>query len=118
LINEVKQRGSYETKSFDLHRDFNSRAHGKRANVLQAEKDPSKAHDVFCTPGHECCPADAISAHLFKRAFSTAGSFKRAAARVDVSADADATTHEHFVEQSTDKDKHCGWEADACSFHE
>jgi hypothetical protein len=84
LIHEVKQRGCYETKSFDLHRDFNSRAHGKCANVLQAEKGPSEAHDIYCTPGPERCPADAIATHLFKRAFSTVGGFKRAIPRASV----------------------------------
>jgi hypothetical protein len=84
LIHEVKQRGRYETNSFDLHRDFNSRAHRKRANVLQTEKGPSEAHDVFYKPGPERCPADAIATHVFKRAFSTVGGFKRAATRVNV----------------------------------
>jgi len=118
LIHEVKQRGCYETKSFDLHRDFNSRAHRKRADVLQAEKGPSEAHDAFCKPGHERCPTDAIATHLFKRAFSTVVGFERAATRVDVWNGADANAHEHFVEQSTHNDKHCGAEAGAWSFHQ
>jgi hypothetical protein len=84
LINEVNQRGCYETKSFGLHRDFNGRAHGKRGNVLQAEKGPSEADDVFCTPGHKRCPADAIAANVFWPAVSSAVVFDRAVARGDV----------------------------------
>jgi len=84
LIHEVKQRGRYETKSFDLHRNFNSRADGKRANVLQAEKGPSEACDVFCKPGPERCPADAIATRVFKRAFSTVAGFTRAIPRASV----------------------------------
>ena len=99
LINEVKQRGYYETKSFDLHRDFNSRAHGKRANTVQAEKGPSEGHDVFCTQRPERGPSDAIATHVFKRAFSTVGGFKRAIPRDTVYAGADATTNERFVHE-------------------
>jgi hypothetical protein len=48
FINEVKQWGDYETKSFDLHRKLSARADDRRANAKQpgTQKGSAKTERV------------------------------------------------------------------------
>jgi hypothetical protein len=120
LINEVKERGTYETKRFDLYRNLNRRADGKRADAIQGdtEKVAEKDDGVSRQSGHGRRPASRPAAHVFTCAISPKGVFNRAAPRADVQGDAEATTRERFVNESATNDEYCASKTHACSFQQ
>ena len=86
FVNDIRQWGDYETKSFDLHRKLGAHADDRRANAKQpgTQKGSAKAKRVPWARRHEQLQADGAAAHVFRDALSPAGIFRRTVPRTGI----------------------------------